>query len=191
MEQQWKQKVPWLLWCSDNFQVLQLVHLPWCYCRQVVTGLVHRRLRALPAWLDLCVPPHFLGLHIRDWCVGCVPPMLSGGSPYLMSPCALWHVSVIVSFLGGGTFLLSDTTKGISLILYIYCFSLWIGHLSKEHWFLRVENVNALHKLCRKGMTNNIFHLGLQVGRLPLKISVELCCPSTFVQDGDWWWEKV
>ena len=188
-----EKRVPWLLPCSDDFQVLQLVHLPRCYGRQVLIGLVHWRLWALPAWLSLCVPRHFLGLHIRHGVLDlCVPCCLVALPVWCLPVPSDISLSLCVFLSGqGGTFLFSDTTKVTRLILYIHCFSLWIGHFSKQHWFLIVENVNAFHKICRKGMTNNIFCLGLQVGRLPLKISVECCCSSTFVQDGDWRWETV
>lgn len=74
-------------------------------------------------------------------------------------------------FEGGGesTSSLFDTARCSWLILYIYCFSLWIRYFSKEHWFLLLENVDASYKIWVKDVTNSIFHLGLKVGGLPPK----------------------
>lgn len=68
---------------------LQLVHVPQSYSRQVLIGLAHARLHALPVWLDLHVPHHFIDLHTRCWSYESVCPMLSLGSACLMSPWVL------------------------------------------------------------------------------------------------------
>lgn len=79
---------------------------------------------------------------------GSMCPLWSLGSACRISPVS-FDISLLLWFLllCFGTFLVSHTTKCTRLILYIiYCFSLWISHFSKEHWFLILENVNALHK---------------------------------------------